>query len=624
MGAMAKGSGQKAVRELPGRLARHIFFLGLFIPEVVAFGWGTWSSPATKKYATDELDDTTFNTFVEENSVTAILFYAPWCYYSQQMMPAWDLAAQKLKLHDPPVPLAKIDSHRYGSVGDKYGVNAFPTLKLFIDGAVFDYDSHQGRGWQQIVKWVNRHIDRDHTLKSVEDADHYLHDNDLNVVGLFPDGYNSSIFVHSARHFEDVMFAESQGTEISKQIADHLSKHATLVCETIDIGQSHNNTKEGVLPRPGMHCSDAPRNPQRPEWTDRFSATVSGEKVVVHRNDSTDGWQQLLQLKCCDDEKTTEAKDRYHIPVPSLVMFMPHDERFAIFDGNINDIHAIDKWISARRTPMVMRMSPETAEKILGTGTEKTPVLFLISRDEQPQLEKTLREAVRKLRGRVLVCFSGLSSPIEKRLAEVAGIDEGGPVITMIETHSGTGQFHTARKFRLPTQGVTPEAVSEFISDYEKGTLKPWLRSEPEPTAEDMDAVGVLVGTSFTAVARDESKDVLVDFYAPWCGHCRKFEPSYKALAQKLKHVKSLKIMKLDATRNEVEGMSIMGFPTIILFPGGKQKNEVTYQGSRQPDDISRWLQEHCTFKFDPHPPAGEVQEDPVESGLLDPSEEDL
>jgi len=48
-------------------------------------------------------------------------------------------------------------------------------------------------------------------------------------------------------------------------------------------------------------------------------------------------------------------------------------ERFAIFNGDVYDTHALDKWISARRTPMVMRLSEETAEKILGAGPEKAP-----------------------------------------------------------------------------------------------------------------------------------------------------------------------------------------------------------------------------------------------------------
>jgi len=602
----------------------------LLLPGAHAWGFGGgWGGAVEKKHATDELTADSLDKYMNEHPVTAILFYAPWCFYSQQIMPAWDLAGQKLGLHDPPIPLAKIDTHRYGSIGERFGIQAFPTLKLFVEGAVFEYDSHQGRNWQQIVKWVNRHVDRDHILKSTEDADRYLHDNDLNVVGLFPDAFNSSVFGKSARHFDDVMFAESRGTEISKQVAEHIATHASLICETVDVGTSHNNTKDIALPRAGMHCLDDPRNPQRPEWTDRYAAFVQGSTLQVKRTDDTGGWAQNLQLKCCDDEKTTAAnRDRYKVSVPSIVMFMPHDERFAIYDGDITDMHALDKWISARRTPMIMHLTPHTAEKILDSGPEKIPVIFLISNSEQPAIEHELREAAKQLRGRALVCFAGLGSQIERRLAELAGVEEHSPaVVTLIETHGGGGPFHTARKYRLPTEGLTSSAVVKFIADYEGGTLKPWLRSEPEPTPEEVRVdgpVGVLVGTTFTATSQDSTKDVLVDFYAPWCGHCRKFEPQYKELARRLKHVKSLRIMKLDATRNEVEGMMIQGFPTIVLFPAGQSpKKQIMYHGNRQPDDMIQWLHSYCTKSFDDRPPA-EAEKDPVESGLLDPSEEDL
>jgi len=244
-------------------------------------------------------------------------------------------------------------------------------------------------------------------------------------------------------------------------------------------------------------------------------------------------------------------------------------------------------------------------------------------------VERELREAAKQLRGRVLICVSGLASQLEKRLAGIAGIeDESQPIVTLIETRSGTGQFHTARKFRIPAHGIRASAVVDFITDYEQGKLKPWRRSEPEPTPEEMfaDGVGVLVGTTFADATQDEAEDVLVDFYAPWCGHCRKFEPQYKALARKLKHVKSLKIMKIDATRNEVEDVTIMGYPTVVLFPAGaKPKKQVVYHGSRQPEDITKWLHEHCSIKFDSSPPAqASGATDPVASGLLDPSEEDL
>lgn len=273
---------------------------------------------------------------------------------------------------------------------------------------------------------------------------------------------------------------------------------------------------------------------------------------------------------------------------------------------------------------MVMRLNQDTAEKIMDSGPDKSPMLFLISNNPNDPLEKTIREAANQVRGRALVVLSGLDSPIEKRLAEMAGVEEEQlPVVTLLEAHGGGGgNYHSSKKYRLETNGLTADKVVKFVEDFENGRLEPYLRSEPLPTGEDMGPVGVVVGRNFKKVSQEADKDVLIDFYAPWCGHCRKFEPNYKALAKKLKHVKTLKITKLDATRNEVEGMFISGFPTIVLFRAGSSpKRQVQYMGNRQPDDMIRWLHDHCGNPFDETPPVEETTPEPV-SGLLDEAEE--
>jgi protein disulfide isomerase len=150
------------------------------------------------------------------------------------------------------------------------------------------------------------------------------------------------------------------------------------------------------------------------------------------------------------------------------------------------------------------------------------------------------------------------------------------------------------KKYRFPgsIKDLSLDSLKSFLDEFKSGKLQPFLKSQ-DPPAEQNEPVITLVGTTFKDIVLDENKDVLVEFYAPWCGHCKKLAPIWDQVASDLKDVKDLVIAKIDSTANEVEDIEIRGYPTLKFFPKGSKKAPVDFDGGREADDIKNWLKEN-------------------------------
>merc|ERR1719253_2572921 len=156
----------------------------------------------------------------------------------------------------------------------------------------------------------------------------------------------------------------------------------------------------------------------------------------------------------------------------------------------------------------------------------------------------------------------------------------------------------TMRKYKLDGE-ITAAGLKAFVAEFERGNLRPHLKSEPEPPREQQTGpVYTLVGSTFESIVKNPSKDVLVEFYAPWCGHCKKLEPIYKEVAKKLEGVRSLVIAKIDATANDVEGVSAEGYPTIKFWRADKKDDPLDYDGDRDVESFITWLEEKAGLPF--------------------------
>lgn len=100
-----------------------------------------------------------------------------------------------------------------------------------------------------------------------------------------------------------------------------------------------------------------------------------------------------------------------------------------------------------------------------------------------------------------------------------------------------------------------------------------------------------LTDANFESEVGDSDKMVLVEFFAPWCGHCKKLAPEWAKAATELKG--KVKIAALDATIHTITAQryGIRGYPSIKMFAAGSTEAQ-DYEGGRTASDIIAWAME--------------------------------
>eukprot|EP00604_Paraphysomonas_vestita_P003913 CAMPEP_0174819044 /NCGR_PEP_ID=MMETSP1107-20130205/2053_1 /TAXON_ID=36770 /ORGANISM="Paraphysomonas vestita, Strain GFlagA" /LENGTH=304 /DNA_ID=CAMNT_0016031833 /DNA_START=295 /DNA_END=1206 /DNA_ORIENTATION=+ len=96
-----------------------------------------------------------------------------------------------------------------------------------------------------------------------------------------------------------------------------------------------------------------------------------------------------------------------------------------------------------------------------------------------------------------------------------------------------------------------------------------------------------LTEANFNALVMESNEEWLVEFYAPWCGHCKNLAPEWETAATSLKG-SGVKLGAVDATveTNLASKYGVKGYPTIKVFPAGKKGKAQDYQGPRESNGI--------------------------------------
>jgi len=276
---------------------------------------------------------------------------------------------------------------------------------------------------------------------------------------------------------------------------------------------------------------------------------------------------------------------KYEAKCGSIILFKSFDEGKSVFEGKSTE-EAIKKFVAVQSMPLIVDFNHDSAQKIFG-GDIKSHLLMFISK-EAGHIEKyaqPAKELAKQFRDRVLFVTINADEEDHQRILEFFGMKkEEVPSMRLIKLEEDMA------KYKPKDAELSPENIKSFVESFLDGKLKQHLLSQDLPDDWDKTPVKTLVSSNFDEVVFNKDKDVLVEFYAPWCGHCKQLAPIFDQLGEKFRDSETVVVAKIDSTANELEHTKITSFPTLKFYRKGDNA-VVDYNGERTLEGFTKFLE---------------------------------
>lgn len=268
-----------------------------------------------------------------------------------------------------------------------------------------------------------------------------------------------------------------------------------------------------------------------------------------------------------------------------VVLFKNFEENRVKYDSETFDEDLFKSWVFIQSMPVVVEFSHETASKIFGGQIKYHLLLFLSKKnDEFEKYVEDLKPVAKNYRDKLMTVAIDADEDEHQRILEFFGMKKDEvPAARLIALEQDMAKYKPA------SNELSANTVEEFIQSFFAGTLKQHLLSEDLPSDWAAKPVKMLVATNFDEVVFDSTKKVLVEFYAPWCGHCKQLVPIYDKLGEHFEKDDDVVIAKIDATANELEHTKITSFPTIKLYTKDNQVRD--YNGERTLAALTKFVE---------------------------------
>ncbi|KAF8044801.1 hypothetical protein N665_6720s0001 [Sinapis alba] len=267
---------------------------------------------------------------------------------------------------------------------------------------------------------------------------------------------------------------------------------------------------------------------------------------------------------------------------PVVRLFKPFDELFVDSRDFVGE--ALEKFVKESSIPLITVFDKDPKNhpyvvKFFDIPNTKAMLFINFLGEGAETLKSKYREVASSNKGQGLSFLLGDAENSNEAFQHY-GVEESHVPLIIIQTVDNKKYLKT---------NVKVDQIESWINDFKAGKVSQHKKSQPIPT-ENNDPVKVVVAESLDEMVLNSGKNVLLEFYAPWCGHCQNLVPILDEVAVSYQSDPSVVIAKLDATANDfpLDTFDVKGFPTIYLRSASGKI--VLYEGDRTKEDIISFI----------------------------------
>ena len=535
-----------------------------FLLLLLALGAAAAASPEVLR-----LDADSFEPSIASRPFVAVAFVAPWCAHCKRLEPEWRAAASKLAARGRNIALATLDTtagDANAALAARHDVRGFPSIRIFRDGDPSGAEEYKGpRAADGVVATLERlEASAETTLATLREAEAFVRSDPVVVLGVL-DGAAERASLARAFGAAARAFADDPDDPEGAEVPFGVVASAGMVPETETFPSAL--TKEGSPVRVG--------------------------DVLVYREFDA----RVSRFRFADVAGANHPAGR-----------------------------ALARFVASLATPRVAALDRDPRSRSVLRRVFASPGPKVIGFADDERQRREMAETMTRV---------AEASESSESKEDGASIGDASPdaaprprfVVGAAAENANALRFFDVDRARLPAVVIHDTrtdaryvlhdasdsgALTEWLDAFRAGTLAPTVRSaddddggrrrrgvEKPPVAEAAPSAAeaaILVAKGFrNAVAGAEAPAVtLIQFHAPWCGHCESFAPTYNAVAAAFRDVEDARVVTFDADANDVPDprFDVKGFPAVRLYR--KADDSVhAYEGARTEKALIDFVWKH-------------------------------